>query len=139
MKNKIQKKKEEENSVFFKRLDRGIVLPPVEEPRALRPDKAEEGTDSLLSPPSPLLSRSLQTTTPSAFTLRCRRQPEPTRSRSSPKWTIAKVTENKYPSRRLASYSAGEGRGGGEIKCLISDSMCDERRSFPPSIRSGSV
>lgn len=39
---------------------------------------------------------SLQTMTPSAYTLRSQRQPEPMPFHSSPKWTLAKVTENKY-------------------------------------------
>lgn len=63
----------------------------------------------------PPLSRSPQTTTPSACTLRYRRQPEPTRSRSSPKWTIAKVTENKYPSRPFGKLLKGESAGEGGV------------------------
>ena len=39
---------------------------------------------------------SLQTMTPSAFILRSQRQPVLMPSHSSPKWTLAKVTGNKY-------------------------------------------
>lgn len=45
---------------------------------------------------------SLQMMTPSACTLRSQRQPVLMPSHSSPKWTLAKVTENKYHSIAIA-------------------------------------
>lgn len=70
-----------------------------------------------------------QTTTRSACTLRSQRQPVLTLSRSSPKWTLAKVTENKYHIFPLKAIAETRGCW---MKCLKCDSLCDERGCFLP-------
>lgn len=84
----------------------------------------------------PLFSPSLQMMTPSACTLKCQRQPVPTPCHSSPKWTLAKVTENKYhifPLKAIAETRRCW------IKCLKMWQFMWWTRMLPPSIRSGSL
>lgn len=52
---------------------------------------------------------SLQTMTQSACTHRSQRQPELMPFHSSPKWTLAKVTENKYHSFPLKAIAETRG------------------------------
>lgn len=52
---------------------------------------------------------SLQTMTPSAYILRSQRQPVLMLFHCSPKWTLAKVTENKYHSFPLKAIAETRG------------------------------
>lgn len=82
------------------------------------------------------LSFSLQTMTLSACTLKFQRQPVPTPCHSSPKWTLAKVTENKYHIFPLKAITETRGCW---IKCLKMWQFMWWTRMLPPSIRSGSL
>lgn len=74
--------------------------------------------------------------TPSACTLKFQRQPVPTPCHSSPKWTLAKVTENKYHIFPLKAITETRGCW---IKCLKMWQFMWWTRMLPPSIRSGSL
>lgn len=74
--------------------------------------------------------------TPLACTLKFQRQPVPTPCHSSPKWTLAKVTENKYHIFPLKAITETRGCW---IKCLKMWQFMWWTRMLPPSIRSGSL
>lgn len=63
-----------------------------------------------------MFSHSPQTTTLSASTHRSQRQLVPTPCPYSPKWTLAKVTQNKYHTFPLKAIT--ETHGGCRMKCL---------------------